>query len=200
MRNSTAPRRGCRRRATEVATCAISGAVGTFAQVDPRVEAHVAKAMGLKVEPVSTQIIPRDRHAMYFAMLGVVASSVERLATEIRHLQRTEVLEAEEFFSEGQKGSSAMPHKRNPVLSENVTGLARMVRAYVTPALENVALWHERDISHSSVERMIGPDATATLDFALTGSPASSTSSWSIPRTCARTSTGSAGSCIRSAS
>jgi adenylosuccinate lyase len=151
----------------EVATCAISGAVGTFAQVDPRVEAHVAKAMGLKVEPVSTQIIPRDRHAMYFAVLGVVASSVERLATEIRHLQRTEVLEAEEFFSEGQKGSSAMPHKRNPVLSENVTGLARMVRAYVTPALENVALWHERDISHSSVERMIGPDATATLDFAL---------------------------------
>ena len=151
----------------EVATCAISGAVGTFAQVDPRVEAHVAKAMGLKVEPVSTQIIPRDRHAMYFAVLGVVASSVERLAIEIRHLQRTEVLEAEEFFSEGQKGSSAMPHKRNPVLSENVTGLARMVRAYVTPALENVALWHERDISHSSVERMIGPDATATLDFAL---------------------------------
>ena len=151
----------------EVATCAISGAVGTFAQVDPRVEAHVAKAMGLAVEPVSTQIIPRDRHAMYFATLGVVASSVERLATEIRHLQRTEVLEAEEFFSEGQKGSSAMPHKRNPVLSENVTGLARMVRAYVTPALENVALWHERDISHSSVERMIGPDATATLDFAL---------------------------------
>ena len=152
---------------TEVATCAISGAVGTFAQVDPRVEAHVAEAMGLAVEPVSTQVIPRDRHAMYFATLGVVASSVERLATEIRHLQRTEVLEAEEFFSEGQKGSSAMPHKRNPVLSENVTGLARMVRAYVTPALENVALWHERDISHSSVERMIGPDATATLDFAL---------------------------------
>jgi adenylosuccinate lyase len=151
----------------EVATCAISGAVGTFAQVDPRVEAHVAKAMGLAVEPVSTQIIPRDRHAMYFATLGVVASSAERLATEIRHLQRTEVLEAEEFFTEGQKGSSAMPHKRNPVLSENVTGLARMVRAYVTPALENVALWHERDISHSSVERMIGPDATATLDFAL---------------------------------
>ena len=151
----------------EVATCAISGAVGTFAQVDPRVEAHVAKAMGLAVEPVSTQIIPRDRHAMYFAALGVVASSVERLATEIRHLQRTEVLEAEEFFSEGQKGSSAMPHKRNPVLSENLTGLARMVRAYVTPALENVALWHERDISHSSVERMIGPDATVTLDFAL---------------------------------
>jgi adenylosuccinate lyase len=151
----------------EVSTCAISGAVGTFAQIDPRVEAHVAKAMGLRVEPVSTQIIPRDRHAMYFAVLGVVAASAERLATEIRHLQRTEVLEAEEFFSEGQKGSSAMPHKRNPVLSENVTGLARMVRAYVTPALENVALWHERDISHSSVERMIGPDATSTLDFAL---------------------------------
>jgi adenylosuccinate lyase len=151
----------------EVSTCALSGAVGTFAQIDPRVEAHVAKAMGLRVEPVSTQIIPRDRHAMYFAVLGVVASSAERLATEVRHLQRTEVLEAEEFFSEGQKGSSAMPHKRNPVLSENVTGLARMVRSYVTPALENVALWHERDISHSSVERMIGPDATSTLDFAL---------------------------------
>ncbi len=151
----------------EVSTAAISGAVGTFAQVDPRVEEHVAKAMGLRVEPVSTQIIPRDRHAMYFAVLGVVASSAERLATEIRHLQRTEVLEAEEFFSAGQKGSSAMPHKRNPVLSENVTGLARMVRAYVMPALEDVALWHERDISHSSVERMIGPDATATLDFAL---------------------------------
>jgi adenylosuccinate lyase len=151
----------------EVATCAISGAVGTFAQVDPRVELHVANAMGLSVEPVSTQVIPRDRHAMYFATLGVVASSVERLATEVRHLQRTEVLEAEEFFSQGQKGSSAMPHKRNPVLSENLTGLARLVRAYVTPALENVALWHERDISHSSVERMIGPDATVTLDFAL---------------------------------
>jgi adenylosuccinate lyase len=151
----------------EVATCAISGAVGTFAQIDPRVEAHVAKAMGLSVEPVSTQIIPRDRHAMYFATLGVIAASVERLATEIRHLQRTEVLEAEEFFSEGQKGSSAMPHKRNPVLSENITGLARIVRAYVTPAMENVALWHERDISHSSAERMIGPDATVTLDFAL---------------------------------
>jgi adenylosuccinate lyase len=151
----------------EVATCAISGAVGTFAQVDPRVEAHVAKAMGLSVEPVSTQIIPRDRHAMYFATLGVVASSIERLATEIRHLQRTEVLEAEEYFLEKQKGSSAMPHKRNPVLSENVTGLARMVRAYAQPAMENVALWHERDISHSSVERMIGPDATITLDFAL---------------------------------
>jgi adenylosuccinate lyase len=151
----------------EVATCAISGAVGTFAQIDPRIEAHVAKTLGLAVEPISTQVIPRDRHAMFFATLGVVASSVERLATEIRHLQRTEVLEAEEFFSEGQKGSSAMPHKRNPVLSENLTGLARMVRAYVTPALENVALWHERDISHSSVERMIGPDATVTLDFAL---------------------------------
>jgi adenylosuccinate lyase len=151
----------------EVATCAISGAVGTFAQVDPRVEAHVAKAMGLEVEPISTQIIPRDRHAMYFATLGVVASSIERLAIEIRHLQRTEVLEAEEFFSAGQKGSSAMPHKRNPVLSENLTGLARMVRAYAVPAMENVALWHERDISHSSVERMIGPDATVTLDFAL---------------------------------
>jgi adenylosuccinate lyase len=152
----------------EVATCAISGAVGTFAQVDPRIEAHVAKAMGLEVEPISTQVIPRDRHAMYFATLGVLGASVERLATEIRHLQRTEVLEAEEYFSEGQKGSSAMPHKRNPVLSENLTGLARVVRAYVTPALENVALWHERDISHSSVERMIGPDSTVTLDFALT--------------------------------
>lgn len=152
----------------EVSTCAISGAVGTFAQVDPRVESYVAKAMGLSVEPISTQIIPRDRHAMYFATLGVVASSIERLATEIRHLQRTEVLEVEEFFSEKQKGSSAMPHKRNPVLSENVTGLARMVRAYTFPAMENVTLWHERDISHSSVERMIGPDATVTLDFALT--------------------------------
>jgi adenylosuccinate lyase len=152
---------------SEVATCAISGAVGTFAQVDPRVESYVAKKMGLAVEPISTQIIPRDRHAMYFASLAVVAASCERLATEIRHLQRTEVLEAEEFFSEGQKGSSAMPHKRNPVLSENVVGLARMVRAYAVPALENVALWHERDISHSSVERMIGPDATVTLDFAL---------------------------------
>jgi len=152
---------------SEVATCAVSGAVGTFAQVDPRVEAHVAKAMGLAVEPISTQVIPRDRHAMYFATLGVVASSVERLATEIRHLQRTEVLEAEEYFSEGQKGSSAMPHKRNPVLSENLVGLSRMVRAYVIPAMEDVALWHERDISHSSVERMIGPDATVTLDFAL---------------------------------
>jgi adenylosuccinate lyase len=151
----------------EVATCAISGAVGTFAQIDPRVEEHVAKAMGLTPEPISTQVIPRDRHAMYFATLGVIASSVERLATEVRHMQRTEVLEAEEFFSEGQKGSSAMPHKRNPVLSENLTGLSRMVRGYVTPALENVVLWHERDISHSSVERMIGPDATVTLDFAL---------------------------------
>jgi adenylosuccinate lyase len=151
----------------EIATCAISGAVGTFAQIAPAVEAHVAKAMGLEVEPISTQVIPRDRHAMYFATLGVIASSMERLATEIRHLQRTEVLEAEEYFSPGQKGSSAMPHKRNPVLSENLTGLARMVRAYVTPALEDVVLWHERDISHSSVERMIGPDATVTLDFAL---------------------------------
>jgi adenylosuccinate lyase len=151
----------------EVRTCAISGAVGTFAQIDPRVEEHVAKAMGLKVEPVSTQVIPRDRHAMFFATLGVVASCIERLATEIRHLQRTEVLEAEEFFSEGQKGSSAMPHKRNPVLTENLTGLARLVRGMALPAMENVALWHERDISHSSVERMIGPDATVTLDFAL---------------------------------
>jgi len=151
----------------EVATCAISGAVGTFANVDPRVEEYVAKQLGLRPEPVSTQVIPRDRHAMYFATLAVIASSIERLATEIRHLQRTEVLEAEEFFSEGQKGSSAMPHKRNPVLSENLTGLARMVRAYALPAMENVALWHERDISHSSVERMIGPDATVTLDFAL---------------------------------
>jgi adenylosuccinate lyase len=151
----------------EIATCAISGAVGTFANIDPRVEEHVAKAMGLKVEPVSTQVIPRDRHAAYFAALGVVASSLERLAIEIRHLQRTEVLEAEEYFSPGQKGSSAMPHKRNPVLTENVTGLARMVRSYAIPAMENVALWHERDISHSSVERYIGPDATITLDFAL---------------------------------
>src|SRR6187455_209800 len=151
----------------EVATCAISGSVGTFAHIDPRVEEHVARAMGLAVEPISTQVIPRDRHAMYFATLGVIASSVERLATEIRHLQRTEVLEAEEFFSEGQKGSSSMPHKRNPVLTENLTGLSRMVRAYVTPALENVVLWHERDISHSSAERMMGPDATVTLDFAL---------------------------------
>ncbi len=151
----------------EIAVAAISGAVGTFANIDPRVEAHVARAMGLGVETVSTQVIPRDRHAAYFATLGVVASSLERLATEIRHLQRTEVLEAEEYFSEGQKGSSAMPHKRNPVLTENITGLARMIRGYVTPALENVALWHERDISHSSVERYIGPDATITLDFAL---------------------------------
>ncbi|MDX1581602.1 MAG: adenylosuccinate lyase, partial [Alphaproteobacteria bacterium] len=151
----------------EVATCAISGAVGTFANIDPRVEEHVAKAMGLEAEPVSTQVIPRDRHAMYFATLGVIASSVERLATEIRHLQRTEVLEAEEYFSEGQKGSSAMPHKRNPVLTENLTGLARLVRMSAIPAMENVALWHERDISHSSVERGIGPDTTVTLDFAL---------------------------------
>ena len=151
----------------EVATCAISGAVGTFANIDPAVEAHVAKAMGLTVETASTQVIPRDRHAMYFATLGVIAGCIERLATEIRHLQRTEVLEAEEYFAPGQKGSSAMPHKRNPVLSENLTGLARLVRGMVTPALENIALWHERDISHSSVERMIGPDATVTLDFAL---------------------------------
>jgi adenylosuccinate lyase len=152
---------------TEIATCAISGAVGTFANISPKVEEHVAAKMGLTVEPVSTQVIPRDRHAAYFAALGVVASSLERLAVEIRHLQRTEVLEAEEYFSPGQKGSSAMPHKRNPVLTENVTGLARMVRSYVIPAMENVALWHERDISHSSVERYIGPDATITLDFAL---------------------------------
>jgi adenylosuccinate lyase len=151
----------------EISVCAISGAVGTFANIDPRVEEHVAAKLGLQVEPVSSQVIPRDRHAAYFAALGVVASSIERLATEIRHLQRTEVLEAEEFFSAGQKGSSAMPHKRNPVLTENLTGLARMVRAYAMPAMENVALWHERDISHSSVERYIGPDATITLDFAL---------------------------------
>ncbi len=151
----------------DVATCAISGAVGTFANVSPAVEAHVAAKLGLAVEPISTQVIPRDRHAMFFATLGVIAGSVERLATEVRHLQRTEVLEAEEYFAPGQKGSSAMPHKRNPVLTENLTGLARMVRGYVTPALENVALWHERDISHSSVERYIGPDATITLDFAL---------------------------------
>jgi adenylosuccinate lyase len=151
----------------DIATCAISGAVGTFANVSPEVEAHVAAELGLKPEPISTQVIPRDRHAMFFATLGVIASSIERLATEIRHLQRTEVLEAEEYFSAGQKGSSSMPHKRNPVLSENLTGLARMVRSAVTPALENVALWHERDISHSSVERFIGPDATITLDFAL---------------------------------
>jgi adenylosuccinate lyase len=151
----------------EIATCAISGALGTFTNIDPRVEAHVAKKLGLALEPVSTQVIPRDRHAMYFATLGVIASSIERLATEIRHLQRTEVLEAEEYFSPGQKGSSAMPHKRNPVLTENLTGLARMVRSAALPAMENVALWHERDISHSSVERYIGPDATITLDFAL---------------------------------
>jgi adenylosuccinate lyase len=151
----------------EIATCAISGAVGTFAHIDPAVEAHVADKMGLTIEPVSTQVIPRDRHAMFFAVLGVVASSVERLATEIRHLQRTEVREVEEFFSAGQKGSSAMPHKRNPVLTENLTGIARIVRAAVVPALENVALWHERDISHSSVERVFAPDATIGLDFAL---------------------------------
>ena len=152
----------------DVATCAISGAVGTFANVPPAIEEHVARELGLTAEPVSTQVIPRDRHAMFFATLGVIASSIERLATEIRHLQRTEVLEAEEYFSPGQKGSSAMPHKRNPVLTENLTGLARMVRSYALPAMENVALWHERDISHSSVERFIGPDATITLDFALT--------------------------------
>jgi adenylosuccinate lyase len=152
---------------TEIATCAISGAVGTFANVSPEVEAHVAERLGLAVEPVSTQVIPRDRHAMYFATLAVIAGSIERLAVEIRHLQRTEVLEAEEYFSPGQKGSSAMPHKRNPILTENLTGQARMIRAYALPALENVALWHERDISHSSVERFIGPDATITLDFAL---------------------------------
>jgi adenylosuccinate lyase len=161
----------CRRRLeaarAEVATCAVSGAVGTFANIDPRVEAQVAGKMGLTVEPISTQVIPRDRHAMFFAVLGVTASCIERLATEVRHLQRTEVLEAEEYFSPGQKGSSAMPHKRNPILTENLTGLARMVRSAVTPALENVALWHERDISHSSVERYIGPDATITIDFAL---------------------------------
>ncbi len=151
----------------EIATCAISGAVGTFANIDPSVEEHVADAMGLEIEPVSTQVIPRDRHAMFFATLGVIASSVERLSVEVRHLQRTEVLEAEEYFSEGQKGSSAMPHKRNPILTENLTGLARLVRGMAVPAMENVALWHERDISHSSVERMIGPDATITLDFAL---------------------------------
>ena len=151
----------------EIAVCAISGAVGTFANIDPAVEAHVAKAMGLSVEPISTQVIPRDRHAMFFATLGVIASTMERLAVEIRHLQRTEVLEAEEYFSPGQKGSSAMPHKRNPVLTENLTGLARLVRGMALPAMENIALWHERDISHSSVERMIGPDATITLDFAL---------------------------------
>ena len=151
----------------EIATCAISGAVGTFANIDPQVEAHVASALGLTPEPISTQVIPRDRHAMFFATLGVIASSIERLAIEIRHLQRTEVLEAEEYFAPGQKGSSAMPHKRNPVLTENLTGLARMVRSYALPAMENVALWHERDISHSSVERFIGPDACITLDFAL---------------------------------
>ena len=151
----------------EIATCAISGAVGTFANIDPRVEEHVAEKLGLTVEPISTQVIPRDRHAQFFVTLGVIASSVERLAVEIRHLQRTEVLEAEEYFSPGQKGSSAMPHKRNPILTENLTGLARMVRSYALPAMENVALWHERDISHSSVERMIGPDATITLDFSL---------------------------------
>ncbi|MGH1480984.1 MAG: adenylosuccinate lyase [Geminicoccales bacterium] len=151
----------------EIATCAVSGAVGTFAHIDPEIEASVAERLGLRPEPVSTQVIPRDRHAVFFSMLGVIASSIERLATEIRHLQRTEVAEAGEAFAKGQKGSSAMPHKRNPILTENLTGLSRMVRSAVVPALENVALWHERDISHSSVERMIGPDATVTLDFAL---------------------------------
>jgi adenylosuccinate lyase len=151
----------------DIATCAISGAVGTFANIDPAIEAHVARELGLAIEPTSTQVIPRDRHAMFFAVLGVIASSIERLAVEVRHLQRTEVLEAEEYFAPGQKGSSAMPHKRNPVLTENLTGLARVVRAAVVPAMENVALWHERDISHSSVERFIGPDACITLDFAL---------------------------------
>jgi len=161
----------CRKRLVaareEISTCAISGAVGTFANIDPRVEEHVAQELGLNVEPVSTQVIPRDRHAMFFATLGVIASCIERVATEVRHLQRTEVLEAEEYFSPGQKGSSAMPHKRNPILTENLTGQARMIRSYALPAMENVALWHERDISHSSVERFIGPDATITLDFAL---------------------------------
>ena len=161
----------CRKRLVaareEIATCAISGAVGTFANIDPRVEEHVAEKLGLSVEPVSTQVIPRDRHAMFFSTLAVIAGSIERLAVEVRHLQRTEVLEAEEYFSPGQKGSSAMPHKRNPILTENLTGQARMIRAYALPALENVALWHERDISHSSVERFIGPDACITLDFAL---------------------------------
>ena len=151
----------------EISTCAISGAVGTFANIDPKVESYVAKKLKLKIEPISTQIIPRDRHAQFFSTLGIIASSIERFATEIRHLQRTEVLEVEEFFGKKQKGSSAMPHKKNPILSENLTGLARMVRSYVIPALENVALWHERDISHSAVERNIGPDATITLDFAL---------------------------------
>ena len=151
----------------EVSTCAISGAVGTFANIDPKIEVYVSKRLKLKPEPVSTQIIPRDRHAHYFAILGIIAGSVERVATEIRHLQRSEVYELQEFFSKDQKGSSAMPHKKNPILSENLTGLARMVRSYVVPALENIALWHERDISHSSVERNIGPDANITLDFAL---------------------------------
>jgi len=161
----------CRKRLVaareEIATCAISGAVGTFANIDPEVEAHVAERLGLAIEPISTQVIPRDRHAMFFSVLGVIASSIERVAVEVRHLQRTEVLEAEEYFSPGQKGSSAMPHKRNPILTENLTGQARMIRSYALPAMENVALWHERDISHSSVERFIGPDATITLDFAL---------------------------------
>jgi adenylosuccinate lyase len=183
----------------DVATCAISGAVGTFANIDPSVEAHVAQKLGLAVEPVSTQVIPRDRHAMFFSVLGVIASSVERIATEIRHLQRTEVLEAEEFFSPGQKGSSAMPHKRNPVLTENLTGLARLVRSAVTPALENVALWHERDISHSSVSAALAPMPRCT-SISLSSVSLVSSTSWSfIPRTCNATSTASAGWCIRSA-
>ena len=167
MRSSTAAGRGWSQARAEIATCAISGAVGTFANIAPEVEQYVADKLGLAIEPISTQVIPRDRHAMFFATLAVIAGSIERLAVEIRHLQRTEVLEAEEYFAPGQKGSSAMPHKRNPVLTENLTGQARMIRAYALPALENVALWHERDISHSSVERFIGPDATITLDFAL---------------------------------
>ncbi len=183
----------------EIATCAISGAVGTFANIDPKVEKHVAEKLGLKVEPVSTQVIPRDRHAMFFATLGVIASSIENLAIEIRHLQRTEVREAEEYFSPGQKGSSAMPHKRNPVLTENLTGLARIVRAAVTPALENVALWHERDISHSSVERVMAPDATIALDFALARIVGMMESWWSIPSGWRRTSTIWAGWCSPSA-
>ena len=170
-----------------MATGAISGAVGTFANIDPAVEDHVCNRMGLVPEPISTQVIPRDRHAMFFATLGVVASSIENIATEIRHMQRTEVLEAAEFFSMGQKGSSAMPHKKNPVLTENLTGLARLVRMSVVPAMENVALWHERDISHSSVERMIGPDATVTLDFALARLTGVIDKLWSTPRRCWRT-------------
>ena len=182
----------------EIATCAISGAVGTFAHIDPFVETHVAQKMGLEIEPVSTQVIPRDRHAMFFATLGVIASSIERLSVEIRHMQRTEVREAEEFFSAGQKGSSAMPHKRNPVLTENLTGIARIVRAAVVPALENVALWHERDISHSSVERVFAPDATIALDFALHRLAGVVENLWSIQMPCRPTSTSLAGWCIHS--